>query len=77
MGNSNNEEKLNYIKNALQELFKEDERIANEMEKIIDKKQNRTNEDIAEFDRLVSLSEEFGKKANLLKAEWLEIMKNM
>ncbi len=59
MDNSN-EEKLNHIKNSLQELFKEDERIANEMNEIIDKKQNRTDKDVEEFERLVTLSDPMG-----------------
>jgi endonuclease IV len=70
-----NEEKLNRIKNSLQELFKEDERIADKMNEIIDKKQSRTKEDIEEFERLFSLSEELSKRANMLKIEWLAAIK--
>jgi len=77
MDNSNNEEKLNYIKNSLQELAKEGDRITEEMNKIIDTKQFRTEEGKVAFEKLALLSAEITKKAVILTNEWVAAIKKI
>lgn len=69
--------RINNIIVSLQELTKEGDLIMDAMNRIVNKKQGRKEKDMAEFERLTSLSEEISNKKSPLLKEWLvEIRKN-